>query len=374
VSFAARALAARVFSVAAVLGTLLLAPPAAGQEASLAQLADRYRRGDRDTALDEIGLWTAERTQREVEALLQPARLRLRSFDPANAFSAALLHVHRALLGSANTLDYRSQHLAAATRLVLAAADAPVSPGSAGLARRMFLLVGLALEETLDVGAAHEVVRAGLERFEDDPELLTVLGVALETGPSMRTYDLPPGARRRSFDARQVFTVEGGGSRGEWRSLPDSTLGQAEAVFRRALAADPGLGEARLRLGRVRLLRGRFGEAIVDLQQVARGDGSLRRRYLASLFEARAHEKRGDLEAAVRAYRAAVAVEPEGQAAWVGLGRALDLLGRRDEAQEAFVAVLGIHRERGDPWLSYTRGDLERIEPLVAELQAALAR
>jgi tetratricopeptide (TPR) repeat protein len=282
--------------------------------------------------------------------------------------------VHRALLGSSNTLEYRGQHLAAATRLLLAAADAPVSAGSAGLARRMFLLVGLALEDTLDVGAAHEVVRAGLERFEDDPELLTILGMTLEAGPSLRTYDLPPDANRRSFAARPGFTVEGSGSRGEWRPFPESTLGEADTAFRRALAADPGLGEARLRLGRVRLLRGRVGEAIVELQQVAREDGSLRRRYLARLFEARAHEKRGDLESAVRAYRAAVAVEPEGQSAWIGLGRALDLLGRREEAEEAFAAALGLRRERGDPWWSYVRGGLDRLEPLLAELQAALAR
>ncbi len=367
-SFAARAVIC-VFSLCAALGALTLAAPATAEEAALAQLADRYRQGYRDDALDEVGLWTAERTQREVEGLLQ-----LRPFDPALAFAAALLHVHRALLGSANTLEYRRQHLAAATRLLLAAADAPVSAGSAGLARRMFLLVGLALEETLDVGAAHEVARAGLERFEDDAELLTVLGMTLEVGPSMRDYDLPSDARRRSFEARPGFSVEGGGSRGEWRPFPASSLGDAEAAFRRALAADPGLSEARLRLGRVRLLRGQAREAVVELQQVAREDGSLRRRYLARLFEARAHEKRGDAEAAVRAYRAAVTIEPEGQSAWIGLGRALDLLGRGEEAQDAFVAALGIQRKRGDPWWSYARGDLERLESLVAELQAALAR
>jgi tetratricopeptide (TPR) repeat protein len=359
----------RVLSLAAVLGAFPLASPATGGESTLAQLADRYRRGYRDDALDEVGQWSAERTRREVEGLLQS-----RPLDPALAFAAALVHVHRGLLGTASTLEYRGSHLTAATRLLLAAADAPVSPGSAGLARRMFLLVALGLEETLDVGAAHEVARAGLERFEGDPELLTVLGMTLETGPSMRDYDLPPGARPRPPDARRGFSVEGAGSRGEWRYLPDSSLGQAEAAFRRALAADPGHGEARLRRGRVRLLRGRVGEAIVDLQQVAREDGSLRRRYLARLFEARAHEKRGDVDSAARAYRAAVAVEPEGQSAWVGLGRNLDLLGRTGEAEEAFVAALGIRRERGDPWWSYARGDLERIDSLVAELQAAIAR
>jgi tetratricopeptide (TPR) repeat protein len=155
--------------------------------------------------------------------------------------------------------------------------------------------------------------------------------------------------------------------------LPSGGLAGAEAAFRRALAADPGLGEARLRLGHVRLLRGHAKEAVAELQRVAAEDGSLRRRYLAGLLEARAHEKQGDVEGAARAYRAAVSVEPEGQSAWIGLGRALDLLGRRDEAERAFAEALGSRRRRGDPWWSYSRGDFERLKALFVELQAALA-
>jgi tetratricopeptide (TPR) repeat protein len=370
VSFAGRAVT-RVFSLAAALGTLSLAPPAPAQEATLAELADRYRRGDRDTALGEIGLWTAEWTEREVENLL-----RRRPFDPALGFTAALLHVHRALLCAATDPDCSRIHLAAAARLLPAAADTPGCPDCAAFAPRLFLLVGLALQADLDVATAHHLVRAGLRRFAEDPELLTALGIALETGPGMRQYDQPPDAKRRSSPPviRPGFAVEGDGSRGEWRPLPASSLGDAEAAFRRALAADPGLSEARLRLGRVRLLRGQAREAIEELQRVSREDGSLRRQYLARLFEARAHEKRGDAEGAARAYQAAVAVEPEGQSAWIGLGHALGLLGRREEAEEAFAVALGQRRVRGDPWWTYARGDLDRLEPLLAELQAALAR
>jgi tetratricopeptide (TPR) repeat protein len=238
----------------------------------------------------------------------------------------------------------------------------------------MFLLVGRALEEALEVAEAHDTARAGLERFEDDPDLLTLLGTTLESGPSMRTYDQPLAPQRRSPEGRKGFSIEGRGSRGEWRELPESSLAAAESAFRRALAGDPGLGEARLRLGRVRLVQGRAAEALTDLQQVAREDGSLLRRYLARLFEGRAHEKRGDLQAAVQAYRAAVAVEPEGQSAWVGLGRALDILGRAEEAKDAFAAALETGTQRGDPWWSYPRGDREGLDPLVAEMQEALAR
>jgi tetratricopeptide (TPR) repeat protein len=368
VSFAARA-AARVVTLAAALGTLSLAPPSPAQEATLAELADRYRRGDRDAALREIGPWTAEWTRREVENLL-----RRRPFDPALAFAAALLHTHRALLCSATDPDCHPPHLAAAARLLPAAADAPGCPGCAGVAPRMFLLVGLALQADLDVAAAHQIVRAGLKRFEEDPELLTALGVTLEAGPGMRRYDPPPHLKGRVSEARPGFSVEGEGSRGEWRPLPDGSLVDAEAAFRRALAVDPLHFEARLRLGRVRLLQGRANQAFEDLQRVAREDGSLRRRHLARLFEARAHERRGDVESAAVAYRDAVAVEPEGQSGWIGLSRVLDLLGRREEAEAAFDAALGLRGVRGDPWWSYPRGDLDRLGALVAELQRDLPR
>jgi tetratricopeptide (TPR) repeat protein len=362
-------LVVRLVAIAAALSAPWLAAPVRAQDATLEELAGLYRQGYRDDALAEIDLWPADRTLWEVDRLL-----RRRPFDAALAYSAALLHVNRALLASSATLEYRHRHLSAANRLLLAAADAPVSRGSAGMARRMFLLVGLALEDVLEVREAHDTARAGLERFEDDADLLTLLGTTLENGPSMRTYDQPLEPRRRSPAGRTGFSIEGSGSRGEWRELPESSLASAEWAFRRALEADPGLGEARLRLGRVRVLQGRPAEAIADLQQVARVDGSLRRRYLARLFEGRAQEKRGDIQAAARAYRDAVAIEPEGQSAWIGLGRALDILGRADEAQEALAAALGTGRQRGDPWWSYPRGDTESLEPLVAEMQEALAR
>jgi tetratricopeptide (TPR) repeat protein len=370
VDFAKPDHAVRAFSLAAALGALALAAPA--QETSLAELADRYRRGGRGAALDEIDRWTGEWARREVENLL-----RRRPFDPELAFAAALLHVHRALLDSSSG-RLEEHHLAAAARLVPAAADAPGSPRCADVSSRMFLLVALALEENLDVETAHEVARAGLRRFEEDPELLTVLGTTLEAGPAMRRYDPPPGSRQRPSDlhrdvVQSGYAVEGAGSRGEWRPFPTGGLAGAEAAFRRALAADPLLFEARLRLGHVRLLRGQAKEAVAELQRVAAEDGSLRRRYLAGLFEARAHETQGDVEAAARAYRAAVAVEPEGQSAWIGLGRALDLLGRQEEAEDAFAAALGSRRKRGDPWWSYSRGDFDRLKTLLAELQAALA-
>jgi tetratricopeptide (TPR) repeat protein len=367
VSLAARAVL-RVLSLAATLGTASLALSAPAQEASLAEVAERYRRGYRDTALEEIDSWTAEWTQREVVNLL-----RRRPFDPPLAFAAALLELHRHLLdASRGPVDSR-HHLAAAAQLVPAAAGAPECPRCADVAPRMFLLLALALQGSLDIQGAHEAARAGLRLFGDDPELLTVLGITLEAGPGMRRYDLPPGPRRGSSEPEPTYSVEGTGARGERRSLPAGSLADAEAAFRHALAVDPGMGEARLRLGRVRLLRGRASEAAADLQQVAREDGSLRRRYLAHLFEARACEKREDIDGAARAYQAAVAVEPEGQSAWIGLGRALDLLGRRPEAEEAFARALRSRRDRGDPWWSYTRGDLDRLGTLVTELQAALA-
>jgi hypothetical protein len=386
VSFALR-VAARARRVAAA-AALCLAVPAATAHADepLPQIAERYRRGDRDAALAAIAARDPDRVAMEVDELIRQGWLRQRSSPPATeappnpqtACAVVVLLTHRALLGTVRGGESSGHLFDGATRMLLAIPRPTGPPQRELVLRKLFLLVSLALHAGLEVARANEVARVGLQVFKDDPELLVTLGLTLEVGPSQRQYDPPPDAKPSSRTiARSGFTVEGAGSRGEWRPFPLSTLGDAEASFRRALAFEPGLPEARLRLGRVLLLKGEAREALDVLQPLAlqplSAAGGRRRLYLARLFEARAQERLGDVAAAAYAYRAAVEAEPNGQSAWIGLGRAQDLLGRRDEAQEAFAAALGPEGERGDPWWSYALGDLERFDPLIAEIQAALA-
>jgi tetratricopeptide (TPR) repeat protein len=150
--------------------------------------------------------------------------------------------------------------------------------------------------------------------------------------------------------------------------LPDATLGEAEAHYEQALALDPSLDEARLRLARVRLLNGRAEEALRDLERVATESRQPRQRYLAWLFAGHARQTLGDLSGAVAAYRAGLAHGPRAQTALLALGRSLDQLGDGPGAQEAFASACALDAPF-DPWWSYGFGQPERFDDLVAQLR-----
>ena len=125
-----------------------------------------------------------------------------------------------------------------------------------------------------------------------------------------------------------------------------------------ALRLDPTLTEARVRLGRVMVERGYPDAAIAHLERARREapDGFLR--YLAALFLGAAHAQKRAWEQAAECYRAALRQYPEAQAAYVGLGHALQAAGRPDEAGGRCVAVFlettaEPHRPERDPWWVY---------------------
>jgi tetratricopeptide (TPR) repeat protein len=198
---------------------------------------------------------------------------------------------------------------------------------------------------------------------EEDPELLTALGSIIEGVAALRSYEPSP-------DCRGCPARSGGylSEHGEGGSLPGATLAEAEARYRRALKLDPELDEARLRLGRVRLLEGRTHEALRDLEQVAAEARDVRQRYLARLFEGRARESLGDLAGAAAAYREATAHSPEGQTGILALGRALDRLGDAAGAQEALERASAAQGPQ-DPWWDYQSGQPARLDELLEALR-----
>lgn len=150
--------------------------------------------------------------------------------------------------------------------------------------------------------------------------------------------------------------------------LPDATLGEAKTHYERALALDPRLHEARLRLAHVRLVEGRPADALVELEHVANEANEPRQRYLAWLFAGAARLQSGDVPGAVAALRACIASGPRAQTALLALGRALDRLGDDSGAQEAFVDAAAVGGSF-DPWWSYRFGQPERVDELVARLR-----
>jgi tetratricopeptide (TPR) repeat protein len=134
---------------------------------------------------------------------------------------------------------------------------------------------------------------------------------------------------------------------------------QADRALRDALALDPGLHEARLRLGRLLLVRGRLIEAEPVLDEVEAHAGDNRQRYLARLFLGRLADRGGHPDEAARAYARALLGWPDSQAARLALAWSLERSSGPTAARPLISASLAASRRldrAADPWWLYPFG------------------
>jgi tetratricopeptide (TPR) repeat protein len=149
----------------------------------------------------------------------------------------------------------------------------------------------------------------------------------------------------------------------------------AREAYEKALAIEPGLDEARLRLGRVLWGLGRIGEAQESLERITGATGEPVR-YLAHLFHGRCLEDTADLEGAVREYQAALGVIPDSQVGAVALAHALSLRGDADGARAVLERILPLSgtRKALDPYWIYLNGAPAVAESLYDALRLESAR
>ena len=344
---------------------------AGGSARSLGEITEQYRSVDREDAIATVALWT----QREVEAgtqglldAVKAAALAGHATQDEGAPGEATLPAAAALLSDAALRAlHHGDPRRARWELQAAARLARATQGFAGFTRGFYLVAGLMLHGMADLTGAYEMLSEGRRQSEDDAELLLALGAVCETIAALRTYELPEGPRRQPGPRDEPqFMIEG--ELGEGGRLPRTDLADAQALYAKALRWDSGLLEARLRLGRVLLLRGRPGEALPELERVGRESPRPAQCYMARLFEGRTRERLGDLQGAAAAFAAAVERVPSGQSALVALGRALERLGEGTRAQEAFESALRAEAQR-DPWMDYIKGQPDRIDTLLEELR-----
>lgn len=348
----------RTWVVVAAGATLATATATAG-ERTLVELAEAYRTAERERAVAETALRSRDGLEREAAQL---ATLASRSPSWSTTRLGAI-----ALLTESALVEHRAGAFSGARWRVLSAARlmeaAPPTTRDSAFERRFYLLAGLALHAGAELEPGYALLERGLKLVDRrDPELLTAQGAVIETVAALRRYDRPDA--RGGPPQPGGFASESGG-RG---SLPSVSLADAETRYYQALALDPDLSEARLRLGRVRLLRGRTREALHELDRVAAEARRPDQRYMARLLGGRALEALGDVPRAVAAYRAADAQVPQAQTALLALGRALDRLGDNAGAQAALdrASALG---GPDDPWWNYQSGQPARLDDLLAELR-----
>jgi tetratricopeptide (TPR) repeat protein len=314
-------------------------------------LVSTYRRGDPAVAMAEFLKWDAKRVAREATL---PA-----DAPPADLAALALMHtmaaVARGTFGGGNQSPVPDRtYFPAALSLVgtlSRRADMATDPCLRAFCRDWYIVVVSLWCAGRNYGYASVVVRAGQRPFGDDPRFLLAAGSTAEAlmGPF----------------------ASGGGLVTSRGIVGDDRL-DAEKWLRRAVSLDPGLVEARLRLGRVLYQIDYIPQARKELEQTLADATATKHAfaaYLAALFLGELLERRGELDAARAAFEKAVSVNPECQAAYLALGHLLVVAGKPGEgwanARRVFGDAEKPRKPAIDPWFLYRSAQFWQAETLL---------
>ena len=149
------------------------------------------------------------------------------------------------------------------------------------------------------------------------------------------------------------------------------TNAEAERLFRRALAADPSLVEARVRLARLLDLRNRHEEAATQLKTALASNPTGAVGFYAHLFAGRVAQSLGHTAEASHHYRDGLALFPDAQSALLASSQ-LALLQSDVPATLAPVERLGVRTAvfSADPWWQYHLAAGRDADELLKELWA----
>jgi hypothetical protein len=211
-----------------------------------------------------------------------------------------------------------------------------------------YLVMATRLQDFADVERLAPLLAEANERFPDDPELLLARGSLYELQLALQLVD--------GSLATQIYTPE---TLMGWRS----TLEMARADFAKAVRLAPMLLEARLRLGRVRLLAGDEDDARREFATIlANGRAPAALRYLAHLFDGARAESDKQWADARQAYEQARLLIPDAQSALLGLSRLADVSRDAATARHWVDSSLSAPSDRVDPWWQYAKGQAAQLD------------
>jgi tetratricopeptide (TPR) repeat protein len=363
-------------AIAALCGSLdqataVAQPP--DRDPSLARyvaLVETYARGERAAGVAGLGAWRERDLKGAADRLAAgcigdvpppPSTGR----DPCPLAWAVLLHAERAKTEREDAA--RLLHLELATRL--AGQLLRARPEEAGLVRAFYVAMVLWAHREERWATALDLAARGRKLFPRDPELLLEIG-SLEESVSVRGSSSPA---RSPEDLAGLSTTPTFRTDAAERAERERHLMQAESALAEAVAADPAVVEARLRLGRVLWRRGKPDAARQGLAAVLGAPAEPTLVYLAHLFLGRVDEDAGRIPEAEDEYRAALESRPHAQTPEIALAHLRQDLGDDAGAGAAIGRALESTREAGldDPFWYYSSvrpGRAEaRFEDLIRE-------
>jgi tetratricopeptide (TPR) repeat protein len=328
-----------------------------------------YARGDRAAALGALGAWSEHDLVRQVTGVEQLARAAERCPACPSALDGVPLEAAVMLLWDRDRADHGPRpgveqeygcpgplaRLAGRLAWVVARRAA-----SAAFARSFLRAVVLQCQWDACFDGAERWAGEAIEIYPRDAELL------LDRG-SVREELATLGSTPRPWEAQGS---PGGPQQTEAAARRES-LGKARRDFEDALAVDPALALARVRLARVLWRLGEPAQALEELDAALPALTRPEHLYLAHLFLGRLHQDAGRLEQATAEYRHAVALRPSALSAAVALSEAElvagDAAGAREALRQGLVSA-GQRRER-DPYWDYLVTNAADLTQRFAELR-----
>ena len=232
------------------------------------------------------------------------------------------------------------------------------SPATDEMARLWYRATASWMQKDEHLNKAHLNHARGI--FPHDPDILFLLGCLHETFADAMVQSV---ARATVLPINIVMDMAG--ERAE--------LKLAEDALREAVDLRPDAPEARLRLGRVVALRGRYAEAVTEIRRALESlppeEDVLR--YYATLFLGGAEEDLGRYDESRGAYEQAAALFPKAQSPLLGLSELARRHGDRRSALEAMQKVFDLpafENDRLDPWWGYHVFQARNADRLLEDL------
>lgn len=279
-----------------------------------------------------------------------------RTHDVDRVEAAAVFHLEIALSVSPAAPDGALLHVRLGERLLQLGLPAPTGPGASasadtGFAARWFATAASVFLAQTDTVRARPIVERGLEVAPASAGLRLLAGTIDELEAMQYEPDLAQDAagsqRRMLGDAR--IGMEAG-----------ARLALAERALRQALAIDPALVVARIRLGRVLAQRGLVDEARTLLTGAAADARATTDRVLAGLFLSDVRLRAGNVGDARAILEEVLARAPDQTSAWFALAQLEERSGRPDRARALVRDGLARSPVTTDVWWEYRNGALNR--------------
>ena len=327
-------------------------------------LAALYASGRRAEAIAKLDGWD-ESEMKDQLVLLRNLKSKRGGHLPEDLLRAAvMLHTDRDLYdrlqpaGQETARQCGIDRHAGYARALISLLAVESDEGRA-FARSWLTAMALASHWDLCLDDVRRWTREGIKWFPKDAQFFLIQGTAGEVSAALTPIP-------------QIFANPGNRKDGLVEAARrKQELSDARRDLEAALAIDPEMHEARLRLGRVLWRLERPQEAREALRALLDRAPEPWIVYLAHLFLGRVLEDAGEPPAAIEEYRAALTVDPAAQAAGIALSEALLMAGDDAESREVLDRAVkqAPRRAPRDAFMTYHLGRSFLAEGLMDRLR-----